>query len=73
MNSTLPEPIASAGFTLEQKEYLTGLFAGVAARGQGLAARVYRCKLDGCEPSWESVDRTALLRVHGFLGMGSGA
>ena len=34
MNSTLPEPIASAGFNAEQKEYLSGLFAGVAARGQ---------------------------------------
>jgi ferredoxin-nitrite reductase len=34
MNSMLPEPIDSAGFTPEQKEYLTGLFAGVAARGQ---------------------------------------
>jgi len=34
MNSTLPEPIATAGFTPEQKEYLNGLFAGVAARGQ---------------------------------------
>ena len=34
MNTTLPEPIASASFTPEQKEYLTGLFAGVAARGQ---------------------------------------
>ncbi len=33
-NVTLPEPIANAGFTAEQKEYLTGLFAGVAARGQ---------------------------------------
>ncbi len=33
-NVTLPEPIASAGFSAEQKEYLTGLFAGVAARGQ---------------------------------------
>lgn len=32
--STLPEPIASAGFNAEQKEYLTGLFAGVTARGQ---------------------------------------
>jgi ferredoxin-nitrite reductase len=31
----LPEPLASAGFTPEQKEYLTGLFAGIAARGQG--------------------------------------
>jgi ferredoxin-nitrite reductase len=31
---TLPEPITSAGFDAEQKEYLTGLFAGVAARGQ---------------------------------------
>ena len=34
MNATLPEPIAKAGFTDEQKEYLSGLFAGVAARGQ---------------------------------------
>jgi ferredoxin-nitrite reductase len=34
MSATLPEPIASAGFSAEQKEYLTGLFAGVAARGQ---------------------------------------
>ena len=34
MNSTLPEPIANAGFTPEQKEYLNGLFAGTAARGQ---------------------------------------
>jgi ferredoxin-nitrite reductase len=33
-NVTLPEPIANAGFTAEQKEYLTGLFAGTAARGQ---------------------------------------
>ncbi|HEY5040740.1 MAG TPA: NirA family protein [Verrucomicrobiae bacterium] len=30
----MPEPIASAGFTPEQKEYLSGLFAGAAARGQ---------------------------------------
>jgi ferredoxin-nitrite reductase len=34
MNPTLPEPLASAGFTTEQKEYLTGLFAGIAARGR---------------------------------------
>ena len=34
MNPTLPEPIQSAGFTPEQKEYLSGLFAGVAVRGQ---------------------------------------
>ncbi|MDE3068935.1 MAG: precorrin-3B synthase, partial [Verrucomicrobiota bacterium] len=34
MNTTLPEPVASAGFTPEQKEYLAGVFAGVAARGQ---------------------------------------
>ena len=33
-NTSLPEPIASAGFSAEQKEYLSGLFAGVAARGQ---------------------------------------
>jgi ferredoxin-nitrite reductase len=33
-NVTLPEPIASAGFTAEQKEYLAGLFAGANARGQ---------------------------------------
>ena len=34
MSTPLPEPLASAGFTPEQKEYLSGLFAGVAARGQ---------------------------------------
>jgi ferredoxin-nitrite reductase len=33
-NTTLPEPIVQAGFTPEQKEYLAGLFAGAAARGQ---------------------------------------
>jgi ferredoxin-nitrite reductase len=33
-NSTLPESIAGAGFNAEQKEYLVGLFAGAAARGQ---------------------------------------
>ncbi len=33
MNNPLPEPLARAGFTTEQKEYLAGLFAGVAARG----------------------------------------
>jgi ferredoxin-nitrite reductase len=33
-NITLPDPITAAGFTPEQKEYLTGLFAGAAARGQ---------------------------------------
>ena len=33
-NATSPEPITSAGFTAEQKEYLSGLFAGTAARGQ---------------------------------------
>jgi len=31
-NATLPEP--AAGFSAEQKEYLAGLFAGAAARGQ---------------------------------------
>jgi len=34
MNETLPEPIVSAGFTPEQKEYLAGVFAGAAARGR---------------------------------------
>lgn len=34
MNSTLPESLTSAGFNAEQKEYLSGLFAGVTARGQ---------------------------------------
>ena len=34
MNSTLPDQIAAAGFTPEQKEYLSGLFAGITARGQ---------------------------------------
>lgn len=33
-NTTLPEPLTSAGFNAEQKEYLAGLFAGVTARGQ---------------------------------------
>jgi ferredoxin-nitrite reductase len=33
-NTILPEPLASAGFTPEQKEYLTGLFAGIATHGQ---------------------------------------
>ncbi len=33
-NTTLPEPILAVGFTPEQKEYLSGLFAGTAARGQ---------------------------------------
>ncbi len=37
MSSTLPEPIAAAGFTPEQKEYLSGLFAGAAARGKTFA------------------------------------
>jgi ferredoxin-nitrite reductase len=34
MSATLPEPLAVAAFTEEQKEYLSGLFAGAAARGQ---------------------------------------
>jgi len=34
MNETLPEPLASAGFSPEQKEYLSGVFAGVLVRGQ---------------------------------------
>jgi len=34
MNPLLPEQLAAAGFTAEQKEYLAGLFAGVAARGR---------------------------------------
>jgi ferredoxin-nitrite reductase len=37
MNPTLPEPLAAAGFTPEQKEYLSGLFAGAAARGKSFA------------------------------------
>ncbi len=37
MNPTLPEQLASAGFTPEQKEYLSGLFAGAAARGKSFA------------------------------------
>lgn len=37
MTPQLPEPLARAGFTPEQKEYLTGLFAGVAARGKTFA------------------------------------
>jgi ferredoxin-nitrite reductase len=34
MNTALPELPAGTGFTPEQKEYITGLFAGIAARGQ---------------------------------------
>ena len=37
MNTTLPEPLTAAGFTPEQKEYLSGLFAGAAARGQSFS------------------------------------
>ena len=33
-NPTLPEPLTTAGFTPEQKEYLAGLFAGTVVRGQ---------------------------------------
>ncbi len=40
MPTTLPEPLEAAGFTPEQKEYLTGLFAGVAARGQRFSEAV---------------------------------
>src|ERR1051325_6934580 len=34
MNNAPPEMIPTAGFTQEQKEYLSGLFAGIAVRGQ---------------------------------------
>lgn len=37
MSATLPEPLAAAPFTSEQKEYLSGIFAGVAARGKTFA------------------------------------
>jgi ferredoxin-nitrite reductase len=37
MNSALPDRVASAEFSLEQKEYLAGVFAGVAARGKSFA------------------------------------
>jgi len=37
MSTTLLEPNVNGAFTAEQKEYLTGLFAGVAARGQRFA------------------------------------
>ncbi len=47
MSATLPEPLAAAGFTAEQKEYLTGLFAGAAARGQ---------KFSDVEPAPQSDD-----------------
>jgi ferredoxin-nitrite reductase len=46
-NQTLPEPILQAGFTAEQKEYLAGLFAGVAARGQ---------KFSDVEPAPQNTD-----------------
>jgi len=34
MSTSLPEPLATVPFSPEQKEYLSGLFAGAAARGQ---------------------------------------
>jgi ferredoxin-nitrite reductase len=34
MKTLLPDEIQSAAFTSEQREYLTGLFAGIAVRGQ---------------------------------------
>lgn len=37
METTLPEPPTSNSFSAEQREYLTGLFAGIAARGQRFA------------------------------------
>lgn len=37
MNPPLPESLATAPFTPEQKEYLSGLFAGAAARGTTFA------------------------------------
>ena len=46
-NTTLPEPILQAGFTAEQKEYLAGLFAGAAARGQ---------KFSDVEPAPQNTD-----------------
>ena len=32
-HNELPEPLVQAGFSTEQKEYLTGMFAGIAIRG----------------------------------------
>ena len=46
-NTILPEPILQAGFSAEQKEYLAGLFAGVAARGH---------KFSDVEPAPQPVD-----------------
>ncbi|HEX7654774.1 MAG TPA: NirA family protein, partial [Verrucomicrobiae bacterium] len=37
MSSSLPEPLASAAFSPEQKEYLSGIFAGAAVRGKTFA------------------------------------
>jgi ferredoxin-nitrite reductase len=37
MSTILPEPLASTPFTSEQKEYLSGIFAGAAARGKSFA------------------------------------
>ena len=54
MNKTFPEPIASAGFTPEQKEYLAGLFAGAAARGQ---------KFSDVEPTPQNEDQIFEERV----------
>jgi ferredoxin-nitrite reductase len=46
-NTILPEPILQAGFSAEQKEYLAGLLAGVAARGH---------KFSDVEPAPQPVD-----------------
>lgn len=54
MNTILPEPLASAGFTPEQKEYLSGLFAGVAMRGQ---------KFNDVEPAPKDEDLIAEERI----------
>lgn len=37
MSTILPAPLAGTPWTPEQKEYLTGLFAGIAARGKTFA------------------------------------
>ena len=57
MSATLPEPIANAGFNAEQKEYLSGLFAGAAARGQSFSEVVAASKIPEDEILEERIKR----------------
>ncbi len=57
MSASLPEPIANAGFNAEQKEYLSGLFAGAAARGQSFSEVVTASKIPEDEILEERIKR----------------